>query len=145
MSLLSAFRAAIALVLATREFQVGTYFGWTGYTRMARHFSDDEVRGLNPLLVEMLDLAVDAAGVKLVLTSTVRSPEHNTAVGGVADSSHEKGLGVDVRAPNDAYGKQVAFGLGQAGFVRAGYYDKHIHVDIDMDKPHPAKWQGTSH
>lgn len=145
MSLLSAWVAAVRHHLATHGLDIFIPFGRTGYKRMARHFKDDDIQGLAPQLVDMLDAAVDAAGVQIVITSGYRSPEHNTAVGGVSGSSHEKGLAVDVRAPNDEYGKQVAFGLGQAGFIRAGFYDKHIHVDIDLEKPHPAKWQGTSH
>lgn len=112
---------------------------------MAKWFKDDEIKGLDPKLVEMLDSAREAAGVPIVITSGWRDAEHNTEVGGVKDSSHEKGLAVDVRAPNDAYGKQVCFGLGQAGFKRAGFYDRHCHVDIDDSKPSPAKWQGESH
>lgn len=120
-------------------------FKWTGYKKMAKHFKDSEVQGLNEKLIAMLDAAREAAGVPIIITSGYRSPEHNSTVGGVEDSSHTSGLAVDVRCPNDQYGKQVAFGLGQAGFARAGFYDKHIHVDIDTRKPSPARWSGESH
>ena len=113
---------------------------------MAKYFKDSEVQGLDPKLIAMLDVAREAAGVPIVITSGFRSPEHNSTVGGVESSSHTKGLAVDVRSPNDQYGKQVAFGLGQAGFKRAGFYSHHIHVDVDYEtKPTPAKWQGDSH
>lgn len=112
---------------------------------MAKYFKDSEIAGLDPQLVSMLDDAREAAGVPIVITSGFRTPDQNASVGGVSESSHTKGLAVDVRCPNDQYGKQVAFGLGQAGFKRAGFYDKHIHVDIDMEKPYPAKWTGESH
>lgn len=111
---------------------------------MAKYFRDSEVADLDPRLVEMLDAAREAAMVPIVITSGYRTPAMNVTVGGVEDSSHTKGLAVDVRAPNDQYGKQVAFGLGQAGFKRAGIYDKHIHVDIDDTKPTPARWIGES-
>ena len=117
----------------------------TGYKKMAKYFKDSEIAGLDEKLVAMLDAAREAAGVPLVITSGYRTPEHNSTVGGVEDSSHTKGLAVDIRCPNDQYGKQVAFGLGQAGFKRAGFYDRHIHVDTDYTKPYPAKWTGESH
>jgi uncharacterized protein YcbK (DUF882 family) len=112
---------------------------------LAKYFSDDEVKGLDSKLVEMLDKAREAAGVPIIITSGWRSPESNEAAGGVKDSAHTTGKAVDVRAPNDEYGKQVAFGLGQAGFQRAGFYTKHIHVDVDDSKPTPARWTGESH
>lgn len=120
-------------------------FEWTGYRKMARHFSDQEIKGLSEKLVGMLDSAREFAGVPIILTSGFRDPEKNTSVGGVSDSSHVKGLAADIRAPNDEYGKRVAFGLGRAGFERAGIYDRHIHVDIDSEKQTPAVWQGKSH
>lgn len=112
---------------------------------MAKYFKDAEIKGLDPRLIVMLDAAREAAGVPLVITSGYRDKTKNDNAGGVEDSSHMAGLAVDVRCPNDQYGKQVAFGLGQAGFKRAGFYDRHCHVDIDHSKPFPAKWTGISH
>lgn len=112
---------------------------------MTDHFKDEEIKGLDPRLVAMLQVARDAAGVPLVITSGYRDASHNDNVGGVEDSAHTKGLAVDIRCPNDQYGKQVAFGLGQAGFQRAGFYTKHVHVDIDPSKESPARWTGESH
>lgn len=110
-----------------------------------KYFSESEVKGLSAQLVQMLEVAREAAGVPIIITSGYRDPAKNESVGGVKDSAHSTGLAVDIRCPNDVYGKQVAFGLGQAGFKRAGFYDRHIHVDIDAAKPSPAKWRGESH
>ena len=112
---------------------------------MAKYFKDSEIERLDAKLVAMLDEAREAAGVPIVITSGYRTPDQNASAGGVQDSAHTSGLAVDIRCPNDQYGKQVAFGLGQAGFQRAGFYDKHIHVDIDLSKPFPARWTGESH
>lgn len=127
-----------------RELRWGWPFAETWYRRMSKYFKDSEINGLHPKLVEMLDIAREIAGVPIVITSGYRTPEYNSIVGGVEDSSHTAGLAVDIRCPNDQYGKQVAFGLGQAGFRRAGFYDRHVHVDIDSSKPVPAIWQGIS-
>lgn len=110
---------------------------------MAKYFTDDEVKNLSPKLIEMLDVAREAAGVPFVITSGWRDPGHNGEVGGVKDSAHCMGLAVDLRAPNDEYGKQVAFGLGRAGFKRVGFYDKHLHCDVDDSKPQ-VTWKGIS-
>ena len=131
-----------------RLLQRGVHFrydmNWTGYKRMAKYFTDEEVQGLDPKLVAMLDMAREASGVPFVITSGYRDPAHNTDVGGVKNSAHSSGLAVDLRAPNDEYGKQVAFGLGRAGFVRVGFYSRHLHADIDETKKQ-VTWKGISH
>lgn len=111
---------------------------------MSRNFSDKEIFGLHPRLVNMLDMAREFAGIPFVITSGFRGPDQNQAAGGVKDSAHETGLAVDIRAPNDEIGKRVAYGLGRAGFIRCGFYDKHIHADIDSSKPQ-VTWDGISH
>jgi zinc D-Ala-D-Ala carboxypeptidase len=130
--------------MLAKGIRVDLGLAWTGYKRMAKYFTDEEVRGLNPKLVEMLDKARKAAGVPFIITSGYRSPRQNQSAGGAKDSAHEYGLAVDLRAPNDGYGKQVAFGLGRAGFIRVGFYDKHCHADIDETKPQ-VTWTGISH
>ena len=63
---------------------------------MPRHFTDEEVAGLRLELVEKLDRARGYAGVPFIITSGYRPPELNAAIGGVEDSEHETGEGVDL-------------------------------------------------
>lgn len=112
---------------------------------MAKYFKDHEIRGLRPELVEMLDKAREAAGVPIVITSGFRNPGYNQMVGGVGDSSHIKGLAVDIRCPWNEYGLKIVYGLGVAGFKRIGIYDKHVHCDCDESKPQNVIWTGISH
>ena len=54
------------------------------------------------------------------ITSTYRTPAHNRAVGGVANSYHLHGRAIDVaRRPGVSHG-QIAAALQKAGFVPCG-------------------------
>lgn len=107
-------------------------------------FSDDEVEGLDTELVAMLDWARGRAGVPFIITSGKRSPEHNESVGGVQDSAHTKGLGVDIRCADGNARFRMITALLLAGFKRIGVYDKHLHVDIDGSLAPEVVWVGVS-
>lgn len=102
---------------------------------MAKYFSSEEVEGLNPALVEKLDLARDVAGVPFVLTSTFRQGDRR---------SHGRGFAVDIRANMSRARFRIVLGLIQAGFRRIGVYDKHVHADIDPELPKDVMWVGES-
>jgi hypothetical protein len=108
------------------------------------YFKDDEVRGLSPDLVAMLDRARHVGGAPFVLTSTVRTSDENAAAGGAKDSAHLKGLGVDIHARSSSERFAILAGLFTAGFKRIGLYDLHIHADIDGSLPQFVFWTGKS-
>ena len=112
-----------------------------------KYFTDDEVIGLQDPMVAKLDLARCYAGFPIVLTSLSRTPEHNAAVGGTPDSSHLKGIAVDIRRPIGEFEVlKLVWALGLAGFRRVLIYTKHIHADMDETKPQPiCVWMGESH
>lgn len=108
---------------------------------MYKYFSEKEIVGLKPKLVEMLDKARGIAGIPFKITSGYRTTEHNAQVGGVSDSSHTTGLAVDLLVKDGVSGGKILLALVQAGFTRFGFYkDGHIHVDIDNTKPNPCYW-----
>lgn len=112
---------------------------------MARHFQDSEVKRLNQTLVDMLDEARDICGFPFKITSGYRTPDQNQSVGGTSDSSHLAGLAVDIGAPVGMEERiKMAWALGLVGFRRIGAYDRHYHVDIDVDKPQNVMWTGLS-
>lgn len=111
---------------------------------MALYFSDDEVRGLAARLVAMLNHARERAGVPFVITSGLRSEEENDAAGGVGNSSHVKGLGVDVACSGSRERYLMVTGLLDAGFTRIGLYDRHVHADCDLSLPPQVMWTGKS-
>lgn len=109
------------------------------------YFSDDEVQGLVPELVAMLDQARHTANTPFILTSTVRSIQDNEHVLGVEHSSHLIGKAVDIRVTDSHTRFLILKGLLSAGFTRLGVYDRHIHADIDETKPVEDCWTGVSH
>lgn len=113
------------------------------------YFSDEEVAKwqLDPELWAMLDLARDKAGVPFIITSGKRTAEQEIALkGGVRDSAHIKGLGVDIATGDDHRLCLILAGLFIAGFRRIGIYHDaqmvphHIHADIDPDLPQEVVW-----
>lgn len=109
-----------------------------------KHFTEEEVKGLQDDVVYKLDRARDFFGAPIIITSGFRPPEHNDSVGGVKDSAHTTGQAVDLRCADSELQKKLAWALGAAGFFRIGIYDRHVHVDTDYNKPVPAYWTGTS-
>lgn len=105
-----------------------------------KFFKDSEVVGLQIKLVQMLDRAREYAGVPFIITSGLRTQEHNNEVGGVKESSHLKGLAVDLKCETSANRFKIIIGLIALGFKRIGIYEKHIHADIDTLKPQEVIW-----
>jgi len=101
-----------------------------------KYFADWEIKGLKPELVEMLDKARGLAGIPFVINSGYRTKEHNAEVGGVENSSHTKGLAVDLRARNSTEHYLITKSLLEVGFKRISrIYPSHVHCDIDETKP----------
>ena len=101
-----------------------------------KYFKPNEVVGLKPELVSLLDKARGLAGIPFVITSGYRNVNKNDEVGGVEDSSHTKGEAVDLRARNSNEHFIITKALFQVGFIRISRkYPFHIHTDISQDKP----------
>ncbi len=117
------------------------------YTTMPttyKYFKPEEVTGLKPEFVTLLDQARGIAGVPFIITSGYRDPQHNTEVGGVDGSMHEKGLAVDLQIKDTVSGGKILLALIKVGLSRFGFYrDGHIHVDMaqnDPLRPSPCYW-----
>lgn len=111
-----------------------------------KHFSDEESNGLDAELMERLDVARDLCGFPIVITSGARTADGNQAAGGIENSSHLKGLAVDVRMPTGQNEREkMIWALGRAGFRRLGIYTRHAHCDVDIEKAQDVVWFGTSH
>lgn len=117
-------------------------------------FTDAEVQGLDKELCAMLDMAREYAGVPIVITCGLRSPQQNACLhGAVADSAHLKGMAVDIATGDDHVKNRIMEGLIKAGLgSRCGEYYKnnaniagkldhhHIHIDIDSTLPQQMTW-----
>jgi len=105
-----------------------------------QYFKEEEVKGLNIQFVMMLDLARSKAGIPFIITSGLRSEEHNAEVGGVGNSAHLRGLAVDLACHNASQMYKIVTGLIDAGFNRIGIYGDHIHVDCDSSLTQNVMW-----
>lgn len=105
------------------------------YRHPYKWFSVAEVEKfkLHPDLWAFLDRAREIAGVPFIITSGLRTPEHNKRVGGKPNSSHLKGLGCDLSVVDNykRYKIQKAlFAVDEPFFMEVA--KKHIHVDISV-------------
>lgn len=75
---------------------------------------------------------------EIIATSGYRTVEKNARVGGVRNSSHLKGLAIDISAPDGLTRQKILFCAIASGFKRIGIGKTHIHLDIDDTKPTPT-------
>jgi uncharacterized protein YcbK (DUF882 family) len=105
------------------------------------YFQDSEVEGLKDEFIVKLDKARGIAGIPFIITSGFRSIQKNeSVVGAVPDSSHTKGLAVDLRVRTSREAALIIDSAKEAGIDRRGIYvdsywnPRHIHLDCDPDK-----------
>lgn len=89
---------------------------------------------MDPRLLEALDRARGCAGFPFIITSALRCPAHNRAVGGTARSAHLDGKAVDIRVPNSRARFCMITCLFGYGITRFGLGQNFIHVDT-ADEP----------
>lgn len=92
------------------------------------------VEHMDARLLTMLDRAREKAGMPLALSSAFRCPAHNKAIGGTTDSSHLKGMAVDIRCNSSQTRFTLLGALIAAGFNRIELAPTWIHVDVDEGK-----------
>lgn len=106
-------------------------------TSSYKYFSQKEVDAfkLEPEVWERLDSARGFAGVPFNITSGKRTVEQNKRAGGVSNSSHLKGLAVDLKCLSSDTDRvvKIVYGLGRAGFHFVEVARKHIHADMDIN------------
>lgn len=106
-----------------------------------KYFKVGEIVGLKTELVQLLDKARGIAGVPFKITSGLRTSSNNELVGGVSDSSHLTGEGVDLASADGATTYKIVTALLQVGFNRIGMYgDGHVHCDISKTLPQNVIW-----
>jgi zinc D-Ala-D-Ala carboxypeptidase len=106
---------------------------------MSVYFKEIE-ENMDANFLNKLDEARERAGIPFVINSAYRTPEHNAKIGGKPNSSHLKGLAVDISVTNSRQRFIVLNALLDVGFTRIGIADTFIHVDLDSGKSKEVIW-----
>ena len=90
-------------------------------------------------LVDILQSVRDYFGVPVTITSAYRTPSHNRAVGGAANSQHVLGTAADIVvsgvSPEDV-AEYIEYLQPTKGGI--GLYNSFVHVDV---RPNRSRWQ----
>ena len=97
-------------------------------------------KNMSDELVNMLDIARKKYGKAIVINSGYRTVKRNAKVGGTPESSHTKGLAVDIACNNSTDRFKLEGILRKVGFKRIGVAKTFIHADIDKDKAQNVLW-----
>ena len=110
--------------------------------------SPDELgsgKNMSPEILEMLDLAREKYDKPIKITSGYRTKAYNEGLKergykAASNSSHLKGLAVDIHCNNSNARFELVDILLDVGFNRLGIANTFIHADIDKDKPQNLIW-----
>ncbi len=97
-----------------------------------KYFKPSEIVNLVPSFVSVLDTARGISNTPYQIASGYRTLQQNKEAGGVSNSSHTKGLAVDLQCTDNAKRTKILFGLLTCGtplFIEIA--GRHIHVDMD--------------
>jgi uncharacterized protein YcbK (DUF882 family) len=106
---------------------------------MSKYFKEIEYK-MDADFLAKLDKAREFANIPFTINSAYRSPEQNARVGGKPNSSHLRGLAVDIRANDSSTRYIVLNALISVGFNRIGVASSFIHVDDDKEKANNVIW-----
>lgn len=95
---------------------------------------------MNKDFLERLDRARELANTVFNINSGYRTLSHNKVVGGKMNSSHLKGLAVDIEATDSRSRAKILSALVTVGFHRIGIAKSFIHVDADDTKDPMVVW-----
>ncbi len=102
-----------------------------------KHFSpqqDPKMIGVSSKLMKILDEMRTEANTPFIITSGLRTPKQNKEVGGVANSSHLKGLAVDLKIRNYSSLTKMLNGISKVRESNPVFLEitkSHLHLDID--------------
>ena len=91
-------------------------------------------------LLAKLNMARHNAGIPFKINSGYRTSKHNKKVGGASQSSHLKGLAVDIACNYSTDRFIIVNALLDAGINRIGIAKTFIHCDVDCEKHENVIW-----
>lgn len=105
-----------------------------------KYFEEINNGKMNDEFLLKLDRAREVAQIPFKINSAYRTKEHNAKIGGSPNSSHLKGLAVDISVTDSRQRFIVLNALIEVGFNRIGIADTFIHVDSSTDKAQNVIW-----
>jgi uncharacterized protein YcbK (DUF882 family) len=106
---------------------------------VSKYFKEIEYK-MDADFLAKLDKARELANIPFTINSAYRNADQNARVGGKPNSSHLKGLAVDIRANDSSTRYIVLNALIRVGFNRIGVASSFIHVDDDKEKASNVIW-----
>jgi uncharacterized protein YcbK (DUF882 family) len=106
---------------------------------VSKYFKEIEYK-MDADFLAKLDKARELANIPFTINSAYRNADQNARVGGKPNSSHLKGLAVDIRANDSSTRYIVLKALISIGFNRIGVASSFIHVDDDKEKSSEVIW-----
>lgn len=107
---------------------------------MSKYFEEINDGNMDLDFLAKLDEAREIADIPFKINSAFRTPEHNAKIGGKPNSSHLRGLAVDIRAADSRTRFIILEALIKVGFNRIGIAKTFIHVDLSEDKAQKVVW-----
>jgi len=107
---------------------------------MSKYFEEINDGNMDLDFLAKLDEAREIADIPFKINSAFRTPEHNAKIGGKPNSSHLRGLAVDIRAADSRTRFIILNALIKVGFSRIGIAKTFIHVDLSKDKAEKVVW-----
>lgn len=106
-----------------------------------KYFSEKEIVGLKPELVEKLDKMREECGFPFKINSGFRTKEQNDKLkDAVVDSAHTTGEAVDIACTDSTKRMKMISSAFTNGISRIGIADTYLHLDIDKTKPQKVIW-----
>jgi uncharacterized protein YcbK (DUF882 family) len=106
---------------------------------VSKYFKEIEYK-MDADFLAKLDKARELANIPFTINSAYRNADQNARASGKPNSSHLKGLAVDIRANDSSTRYIVLNALISVGFNRIGVASSFIHVDDDKEKASNVIW-----
>ena len=90
--------------------------------------------------MKLIDELRDRVGSPIIINSAFRTKSHNLKVGGKSNSSHTRGLAVDLKVSSSEHRFLMVKCALELGITRIGIYKTFIHLDIDQSLPQGVIW-----
>lgn len=110
-------------------------------TMKYKYFTESEVKGLKPELVEKLDIMREYCGFPFKINSGLRTKEENDKLkDSASNSGHLRGFEADIACTDSAKRDKILEASFKFGITRRGVGKTFIHLGVDPSLPQNVTW-----